>query len=380
MKESDNEKLITLAIHTYEQAQILKTLLEGEGVDVFIQNVNLIQPVISAGVRVRIKESDLPKALRIIEDNNWNPNSSKKENEEEIVEDSKQILVPIDFSDYSIKASEIAFNHAYKQKDKGYKVVLFHSYYSPFYTISLPVSESLSVPSSEVKALKELVKKVNVEMEKLVDDIKQKIKEGIFPDVEFTTCIKEGIPEEEILKYAKKHNPRLIIMGTRGKTQKDLDLIGSVTGEVIDTAKIPVLAIPEYMSIKSLEEVRNVAIATSFDQRDLVLFDRFMEFAKLYNFNIFLFNISTSRDEWNEIRLAGINEYLVKQYPDQNIQYKVLGNGELLLEVEQFIHDKQIDMIVVNSHRRSFFSRLFNPSIARRMLFHTRTPLMVIKS
>ena len=62
---------MTLAIHTFEKAQILKTILETEGIEVYIHNVNQIQPVVSAGVRVRIKESDLPHALRIIEDNKW---------------------------------------------------------------------------------------------------------------------------------------------------------------------------------------------------------------------------------------------------------------------------------------------------------------------
>ena len=34
-------------------------------------------------------------------------------------------------------------------------------------------------------------------------------------------------------------------MGTRGKSQKDIDLIGSVTAEVIERSRVPVLAIPE---------------------------------------------------------------------------------------------------------------------------------------
>ena len=42
------DKLVTLAIHTFEKAQILKTMLETEGIDVYIHNVNLIQPVVSA--------------------------------------------------------------------------------------------------------------------------------------------------------------------------------------------------------------------------------------------------------------------------------------------------------------------------------------------
>ena len=64
---SSGDKLITIAIHNYEKAVTLKTLLVHEGIETAVHNVNLIQPVISSGVRVRIHERDLPMALRIIE-------------------------------------------------------------------------------------------------------------------------------------------------------------------------------------------------------------------------------------------------------------------------------------------------------------------------
>jgi hypothetical protein len=65
------EKLVTLAILTYAKAQILKSVLEKEGIKSYIQNVDLIKPVVSSGVRLRIKESDLPHALKITESNLW---------------------------------------------------------------------------------------------------------------------------------------------------------------------------------------------------------------------------------------------------------------------------------------------------------------------
>ena len=63
---NNDSKLVTLAILTYSKAQILQTILENEGIESYIQNVNLIQPVISSGVRVRINEHDLPQALKVV--------------------------------------------------------------------------------------------------------------------------------------------------------------------------------------------------------------------------------------------------------------------------------------------------------------------------
>ena len=59
-------RYITVAIHTYEKAIALRRQLENEGIAVELNNVNLEVSGFSSGVRVRIPETDLPLALRII--------------------------------------------------------------------------------------------------------------------------------------------------------------------------------------------------------------------------------------------------------------------------------------------------------------------------
>ncbi|MDE6556766.1 MAG: DUF2007 domain-containing protein, partial [Duncaniella sp.] len=63
----DKTRLITIAIHTYDRAIRLRTILESEGIPVTLHNVNLDNPEVSAGVRLRIAEEDLPRALRLLE-------------------------------------------------------------------------------------------------------------------------------------------------------------------------------------------------------------------------------------------------------------------------------------------------------------------------
>ena len=91
------DTFITLAIHTYDRALIVKDKLESYGINVKLQNVNLKSPTISSGVRVRIPEQDLPLALRIVEG----------DSELHLVKENatrNQILIPIDFSENSITA------------------------------------------------------------------------------------------------------------------------------------------------------------------------------------------------------------------------------------------------------------------------------------
>ena len=54
------DKLVTLAILTYAKAQILKNVLENEGIETYIHNVNQIQPVVSSGVRVVLRRVTYP--------------------------------------------------------------------------------------------------------------------------------------------------------------------------------------------------------------------------------------------------------------------------------------------------------------------------------
>ena len=332
------DKLVTLAIHTFEKAQILKTMLETEGIEVYIHNVNQIQPVVSAGVRVRIKESDLPHALRIIEDSKWL--SEDAEQEEKAGHQEKKILIPIDFSDYSIKACELGINYAHKV---GAEVMIMHAYFSPYFPSAIPMGDTLAYQVNEEETAQNVLKRVQIDMENICTLINRKIHSGELPKVKYNYVLREGLPEEEIIAYSKEYHPSLIVMGTRGKSQKDMDLIGSVTGEVIEVNKVPVLAIPENVPFEDLSEAKNIAFATSFNQRDLVAFDEFMEIIKPYNAHIHLFNISTSKNEWNEIRLTGVNEYFKKQYPQAHITHTVLADGDLLLAIEKFVRDEHID-------------------------------------
>ncbi|WP_099465679.1 universal stress protein [Parabacteroides provencensis] len=366
------DKLVTLAIHTYEKAQILKTILETEGIEVYIMNVNQIQPVISAGVRVRIKESDLPHALRIIEDHKWLSEEDEAETE---TSKTKKVLIPIDFSDYSIKACELGINYAHKV---GAEVMLMHAYFSPYFPSAIPMGDTLAYQVNEEESVQNVLKRVQVDMQNICTHINRKMNSGELPKVKYDYVLREGLPEEEIIAYSKDYHPTLIVMGTRGKSQKDMDLIGSVTGEVIEVNRVPVLAIPENVPFNDLGEAKNIAFATSFNQRDLVAFDEFMEIIKGYDVHIHLFNISTSKNEWNEIRLSGVREYFKKHYPDANISHTVLDDGDLLIAVEKFVRDKHIDVIALSTYRRNLLARMFNPSIARKMLFHTDTPLLVM--
>lgn len=371
------EKLVTLAILTYSKAQILKNVLENEGIESYIHNVNLIQPVISAGVRVRIKESDLPRALKIVEESAWLSEEVGPEKERKHY--SNKILVPVDFSDYSMKACEFGFNFA---AEIHAEVVLMHVYFSPVYMPSLQyATEGFGLPVEPEMGIKHVLDTVHNQLNSLTDRIKEKIEAGEFPDVKCSCLLREGVPEEEIIQYARSEKPLIIIMGTRGQGEKEMDLIGSVTAEIIDRSPTFVYAIPKGAQQKNFREIRKVAFITNFDQRDLMAFDSLITTFKDYNFEISFLNLNSDvqKRTWNEIKLAGIKEYFKKQYPQLSIGYDVIPEDNLLANLDGYVKSNGIDVLCISNYKRNVFARLFNLSIARRMIFHTQTPILVIK-
>ncbi|MBP1615559.1 MAG: putative universal stress protein UspA, partial [Bacteroidetes bacterium] len=217
------DKLVTLAILTYAKAQILKNVLENEGIETYIHNVNQIQPVVSSGVRLRIKESDLPRALKITESSVWLAEDVVGEKPTPKEDVQNKVLIPVDFSTYSMKACEFGFNFA---NAFNAEVLLLHVYFTPIYASSLPYGDVFSYQISDDESVKNTLHKVHADLNALSDKIKASIASGKLPSVKFSCVLREGIPEEEILRYTKDQNPRIIVMGTRGKSQKDIDLIG----------------------------------------------------------------------------------------------------------------------------------------------------------
>lgn len=139
----------------------------------------------------------------------------------------KNILLPTDFSNLSIAASELAINLA---EQYSAKIHLLHVLEKtpPILTIrSLDLSEEKIIKTIEQDALSKLegvVKKINKST-----------------NAEIKPVIKKGVDFEEIINYAEKSNIDLIVIATHGRTGIMHTLLGSVAEKVIRFSKVPVL-------------------------------------------------------------------------------------------------------------------------------------------
>lgn len=366
-----SQNIITLTLLSFEKAQILKNLLEAKGIECFLQNVNLIQGAVSTGVKVRIHESNLDEAMEVLEgmiERNFELLKEEQEHE------TRRILVPVDFSDYSNKALSVAFDWA---GILDAELTVMHSYYYPMGN-AIPFSDAFVYDLNTEEMVIEMKDMAEKGMAKVMEMLKEKNENKSGKKVIVNSVMTQGLAEDEIVKYSKSYKPLVVIMGTRGKDRKESDLIGSVTAEVIELAKVPVLAIPEDFNYQGINHLGKLLFITNFEETDIKVIDGVEKLVRPLNMGMHCVHVGPFKhSRWDEIKLAGLNDYLKKEFPYTEVKSDFINTEDFWLGVEAYVRNHNIDIICLGSKRRNIISRLLNPSIAKRMLFHTTTPLLV---
>lgn len=362
-----DEKLITLASLSYSKAEILRSLLESEGIDCVLENVDILQDAMDTGVRIRIFEKDAMKAFPILETmlGNVTIHQLKSEN---------YVLIPVDFSGYSMKAALIGFDIAEKLKSK---MVIYHSSPRPEF-LTIPYSDVIVYDSALFLNYEMTEKLTNEKFEAFLNQLISRIDPERWKNAKPEYIVKVGEADDDILSYIEAHPPRIIVMGIRGEDAQSGDLIGTTTAGVIFSAKVPVLAIPEKTPDNWLENFKTIVYATNFEASDFIAIDRLLNLMKPFDTNLICLHVNQGNNEnLDEAMLEGMREALCEKYPFEGFDCRLIHNKNLPEAIDKFIQESKIDVLALTTHRRNLLTRLFNPSIARKLVLHSKTPIFI---
>jgi len=372
---------ITLAIHTYRYAIKLKRTLEQGGVKVWLQDVNtgsesVSESKISAGVRVRILEDDLPQALRMIESGSFLNTSTESE---------QTLLVPVDFSRRGLKACLVAVRMAlYLHR----KITMLYVCSSPYFQGSLPETsqDSLQIDDSveieEVREAKVLKNNADVQMREYLGKLNEYCKQAGIRDLpEIITVVREGVPEEVISDYCSENAVYLVIMSTRDTRTRSSQLIGSVTAEVVDNARISVLVIPDAEHDVSAALFSKVLMFCNMDQADLILADSIVKLTYHSGpVQFVLMPINDMAASHKEEKIYKLAQALSERYPDCSFSYRMPPSSNFSDHIHNLVVNEGITLAAVANKRRNLLSRLFNPGLAHKMLFTSDIPLFALSN
>ncbi len=364
------EKLITIVTLPYSKAQILKMRLMEENIDCDLEEINLIEGSAISTVRVKILEKDIEKAIPVVEDM-----LGVKPFIEEIKPDKKEqhILVPVDFSLHSEKACKMAVNIAGQLHTK---LILIHCYINPVIH-SIPFSDIYAYDSSLLAKMEYSEENANKEFQKFVTKMAQDIGQDKWKSVSPEFIIKSGYPEEDILAFAQRYQSQLIVMGSGG-INAPYGTLGSIAADIMYNSTVPVMIVPEETPEEILNNFSNILYATNFDEKDFAVLDKLMLLLKPFKIKLKCVHVGQPHgDGWDMARLEGMKDVLYEKYSGFEFECRLIVGRDIPESLDKYIQQEKVDIISLTTHKRNMITRLFNPSLAKRMIYHTHTPLLI---
>ena len=375
-----DDKFITLCIHTAEHAMALKRLLEAHGMEVKLQKYVASGVPIAVAIRVMIHEKDLPMALKITESLE---NITSLNIDNVLAGHKGELLIPVDFNDYSICACKAGFDIA---DYMNLQPVILHAYPTPVFSPSfslddasnLGIDNSLEEEYNEVELSSDLRKQGKKKMKELISTLHEEQKKKVIPDLNFKAVMEDGVAEDVIKEFCRVSPPSLVVMVTRGKVKKGEQLIGSVTAEVLDDCKVPILSIPENCNFTLIKNLKEVIVLCNMDQNDLICMDTFMRMFEYPEVTITLIPINEKQDKGVKVKLLHLKDYFSKTYPTAHFITAMFPQKSFMLDFNNYESQRGTELIVVPNRKKNAFMRLFNPGIAHRLLFERDLPLLAL--
>lgn len=277
----------------------------------------------------------------------------------------KKILVPVDFSSCASNAVDFAVQSA---KYLPVEITLLHAFEltGNVYTDYMGVNQEFN------QSLLDNVKGELLQLEKKIKE-----KEGVV----VRTTINKGSLKNAILEACAEKNIDLVVMGTLGASGLKEKLWGSKTASLIGDSKVPVLVIPcEY----KWKKPQKMLMATNHFEKDPAILDFLFEMANLYLARVQVVVFTDEDDDKADAylehgRKIPVYEQILKEkYNETAVTAIHLFGNEFEPTLKDYIIKYDIDILAMVTYPRSFWDRVFHPSITKRISYHTTIPLLAI--
>lgn len=276
----------------------------------------------------------------------------------------KNILVPTDLSKTSSLALKYAVDIA--RKNNANIHLLHVSFLPSFYVNSL---DNYSLHSKELRNAIDRIKSIT----------ESKLKEFIkFSSVDSTNIlsgVKMGYSvHDEILSYAEKLNPGLIIVGDHSERKGSLFKIGSNTERIIRTTQIPVLVVTKKTKIK---RIKKVVFASDFEKNSVLVYSFLNKFIQPYNPEIHLLFINTKSNfkEYDDVK-SKINIFK-KKYAGK-FKFVIRAAKNVDEGIIKYADSVNADLIALGVKRRTKLSLYMTDRITESVISTATIPVLAI--
>jgi len=270
-------------------------------------------------------------------------------------------LFPTDFSE----VSKNAFIYALKLANAiDAEIITLH-----VYELESPAYLDVSIYLQDIYEYEELNDFENYKDE--VPILRNIAEENNLGHIKISNVLIQGYLVKEVVKLSKKENIDFIVMGTKGATHLREVFLGTVATKIMNECNTTVLAIPEKCNYVPIEKI---LFNTKFTMSDMEPLKKIMALANVFHSHIDCLNVKPPHSVYNDDFVVDFKNVFKKE---DIAFHSVLGNDTEGI-ILNFIEQNKINMVAIHERHRSFFEKLFQVSLSKKLTFHINIPILSV--
>lgn len=179
---------------------------------------------------------------------------------------------------------------------------------------------------------------------------------------------------DSLEKYILANDIKLVIMGITGATRLGQIFMGSNTLNIVKRGIVPVIIVPPDTRSQS---AKNVMLLTDFqDIENTIPIESVKNVLNLFNPSLHIVNVDHEHyveltEEYKAERAK--LETLLKEYKPE---FYFIRMYDFLEATNQFVADKEIDLILTFPRKHSFLSNIFKTTNTTKLAYHSDVPIV----
>jgi nucleotide-binding universal stress UspA family protein len=191
--------------------------------------------------------------------------------------------------------------------------------------------------------------------------------------------VEAGNIEKTISDYITNYRIDFVVMGIREPEKSATkQLLRSTVLPISKNSEAPVFVIPENYKYKKIQTIAYASEYSSEIKQHNGLFQiKFLN--KLFDSKLNVLHVIPQNHVLNKIETEA-DQYVEETLEETNHKTFVLSENKASNALLDFVNKNEVDLMVVEPKKHSFFHKLFYPSTTKEVAFKSPIPVLTIKS
>ncbi len=272
----------------------------------------------------------------------------------------KTILLATDFSAAANNAADYAIELA---KYFDTKLILLNAYPVPAanYDTGLPT---------------EILGALHKSSEDCLIGLKERLSKNGSVDLKIECLSVMGGTMDVIEEECRKMKVDLVVMGVVGEAGKIKEhIIGSTSLRAARHLEVPLFIIPDGVKYKRIHKLSFACDMDHTEESTTVYTAKY--FAKIFDAELEVISIENPEEE-RSIEKAASLDFVEEKLESVNHKTFLLSDKDAALGLSDHYDKYPADAIILNPKKHNIFQTLFGTSVTKKLIFHSKIPLLVI--